>query len=697
MLLGFDVESKLIAAGNQAPHLICGSVDDQTHNSYVVLGPEYVQRILKYMLNPQVRLVAHNVAFDLTVCMDAATVYHGKEYGLYFAQAMYSALAAGRISCTLLRQKILDNALGMLARSGTKSKLPSESKLKHDKKSGYYSLAGCMWRAFGVDRGEDKAAGSVRYRYYEVEGVPVHQWPHGFETYSLQDSTDTRRIYKQQADREHLGCFGIEAHRVRASVTLRLAEIWGMRTNATEVEKLDAYCVSAVEVIDKQLVDCGLKREEWKKGDLKYVLTEHIAREWVQKAYENKDQEVPHSKPSKSFPVTADNPRGGQVKLDSDTLEAIPGMYEGETHPYEVLVTLAQSSLARGIHSKYIKGLRKGTITPLHPYYNVMLETGRLSCSDQVQTPPRSSLHCFGCGHAAKDMYDGCSSCPTCGGFIGDVRRCYEARKGYSFAGCDYPQVELITLGQTQIDLIGSSTIADAINRGLDLHCLFGGDLMGNTIPYEEFNKLKKTDKKIGSWRQRAKGGNFGLPGKLGAKGLQKYLRGFGVYISMSACKRLKKLWERRWDDMPRYFKAIQAMGFGRFGSTTTITHPRTGLVRGNVALPAACNMMFQTPAAFGCLDAGFHMSREMYSDPHSDLFGSRLQFMLHDEWISEVPEYNQDAAARRKGTIMQEVMQRWTPDVKVKKCPPVLMKKWYKAADQAFDANKKLIPWVPR
>src|SRR5206468_3423384 len=88
------------------------------------------------------------------------------------------------------------------------------------------------------------------------------------------------------------------------------------------------------------------------------------------------------------------------------------------------------------------------------------------------------------------------------------------------------------------------------------------------------------------------------------------------------------------------------------------------------------------------------------YLDPTSPLYGCRPVIFLHDEIIMEIPfsfePARASAAAKRLQQIMVERMQAWLPDVPAK-ASPVMMKRWYKGAKPVYDANKNMIPSMPK
>jgi hypothetical protein len=81
------------------------------------------------------------------------------------------------------------------------------------------------------------------------------------------------------------------------------------------------------------------------------------------------------------------------------------------------------------------------------------------------------------------------------------------------FVSVDYDFLELRTLAQACLDLVGGSELAKAIRAGEDPHLSMAAEILG--IPYSEALARKK-DPAIKDARQLAKAANFGLPGGMG-------------------------------------------------------------------------------------------------------------------------------------------------------------------------------------
>lgn len=678
MFVGIDTETHLISPCQQAPKLVC--VSYSTPETSGVLLPEAGVEYVETLLKGGHHIVGHNIAFDMPVLLVACYKLFGEERYLALFNLVIRAYLSGQIHDTMTREKLLDMAKGRLATTGMKADLPSQQKWKKDSKSGYYSLAGVLWRRLKLDVGDDKGEAAVRMRYAEVDGLPLEEWPHDFYRYAMEDAIHARQVAEDQEADEWAGPqFPVERFRTAYDFVLRLTECRGQRTDPFENARLEAFCREAEDLVNTQL-----RAEGWIRKD--GVLDNGKLRDAVERAYFDAGEEVPRTSATSRFPQ-------GQIKTDAETLDALPNM--PLEHPLSVY---RRGRQAQQMLTKNLVSLRKGEITPLHPRYNSLLVTGRTSASDYTQTPPRLPLDCFRCGTSAKTYPSGAEHCPTCKQWVGDVRRCYEATPGFVLCSVDYSQLELCTLAQSCFDLMGHSSIGDAINQGLDLHSALAAEIMGLSL--DEYLKLRKAKvPKAVLWRNASKGANFGIPGKMSPTRFLNYLRvNFGISeITLPMVKQIFAAYFRRWDDMEEFFHTVKCMGFGgrSYSATATIMVPRLGLHLGDRRLPAACNAMFQPLAAAGALYAGVKLVEAAYATPSSPMFGSRPVAFLHDEWIYELPEDRAWEAGPEMARIMREAMREWTPNVQIS-CEPALMRRWYKGAEAVYDASGRLVPWVP-
>jgi hypothetical protein len=148
----------------------------------------------------------------------------------------------------------------------------------------------------------------------------------------------------------------------------------------------------------------------------------------------------------------------------------------------------------------------------VHPSYNVMVRTGRTSCSSpNVQQVPKD----------------------------GAFRQAFVASPGHHLLAVDYSFIELCTFAATALRRYGWSDMADVIKAGVDPHAHTAAMMLG--VPVEEFMTWKGNEAvgekkvvdgkevevtfkdKYDKARQMAKPVNFGVPGGLGVASLVSY------------------------------------------------------------------------------------------------------------------------------------------------------------------------------
>ena len=471
-LVGFDTETWLIVPSQQAPPLVCVSVCAGAAVS-VLAKAKGLQWVREVFANPKFLIVGHNVGFDLCALLAA-------DFSL--GPILFQAVAEGRVRDTMLREQMLANATG-------KRHYMPDVKLMHGT-VGAYSLAACVFRHFNIDISEGKIEGSWRLRYKELDGVPIEEWPFEARAYAESDALYARDLYLKQKEvgeqmavqinatvanrwvRSHVDInkrpketpvgpvvvrdfFADEPAQVRAAFALRLMECWGMRTDAAAVMALEAYCKAEIEAVVPDLLKAGLKRT--KKDGTPGSMDMKALQIRIEAAY------------TKMNRTALQTPKRGT----STSAEVLLASKD------ELLVRFGESSLSRKILSTYVPALKDGVITPVHPSFSVLMETGRTSCHEpNLQNPPRK----------------------------GGVRDCFIPRPGWLFATSDYDTAELRSLAQACLDLVGHSTLADRYNAdpNFDPHTLLASDLMH--ISYEEALVLKKAnDKTLKHRRQYAK------------------------------------------------------------------------------------------------------------------------------------------------------------------------------------------------
>lgn len=185
--------------------------------------------------------------------------------------------------------------------------------------------------------------------------------------------------------------------------------------------------------------------------------------------------------------------------------------------------------------------------------------------------------------------------------------------------------------------------------------------------------------------------GNFGFPGGMGVDRFIATQRKEGLIFTKPETQELKATWLAQWKPQ-KYFAHVKKI-VDDYGWVSQL---RSGRVRGDAGFTDTANTFFSGLAADMSKDALTRVTLEMYCEPTSPLFGSRVVAFIHDEILAEVPIDRAHGAAMRIGELMVEAGRTWCPDVK-SKAEPALMRRWYKGAEAVFDERGMLQPWEPR
>lgn len=468
-----------------------------------------------------------------------------------------------------------------------------------------------------------------RTGYEQFYDIPIEEYPDGAREYPIEDVINTLKVRDEQLIEAEEPEIPNTRFQAKAHWALHLMSAWGIRTDKDSVDKLEADLEVEIAKLRQKAQEQGFIRENGTKN-LKAI------REFI-------EAWVPD-------PILT---KTGQIATSKEALEAAN------------IKELADYNHTQKLLTTYVPALKGGIEHPINAGFRPLVETGRVSCRrPNLMNLPR---------------------------FPG-VRECFIPRDGYIFCTVDYDTLELCTLAQCCIWLVGESELGEALNAGLDPHLQFAANMMD--ISYEKAKKLRKSgDKEVKHFRQLAKVANFGLPGGLGAKKFVKFAAGQDVFITLEEATALKNHWLHQWPEMQKYFGAINRI-VGHSGEGTLVQFV-SNRVRGGVTYTAACNSFFQGLAADGAKEANFRIQRECYVDRDSTLFGSRMTCFVHDETILEHPVESAEERAFRQAEIMCEAMKVYVPDIKIS-ASPALMTRWYKDAEGVYDENGKLIPWEP-
>jgi len=635
----WDFETHLIKPGQTCPRMVCLSTADLQNNTALYTreeGLDVAERILT-----KEESGGHHIFYDLGVlCAERPKL----------VRETFRALDEARLHCTKIRQMMIDNARGQLKFEF------NEETLEFKKQN--YQLFRLVQRHLGYDISAQKKGGNVwRMRYAELDGVPLDQWPEEAKQYPIDDAVETKDVWASQQERD-IDPDTIPGYEweMRSAWALNLMGTWGVRTDeeaVVEYEKdLQADFADQIRICQEY----GFRRAGGKKGisrDTKKIMA--AVEDWYKE----------HEMRMKLTPK-------GQVSMDREQLT---------TTDHPGLNAVAESVRIEKLLTTYVPGLKRGTIVPLNPNYNPIIETFRTSCSGGMKidgVPVGMNLQ----------------NLPR----KGKVRECVIPREGNCFAFCDYDTLEMRTLAQVNLDLFGFSELAESLKAGRDLHVDLAADMLG--MDYDRAMRLYEAgDKDIAEARQFCKIGNYGFGGGMGPKAFVAYAKNMGgIIVDPEHAMTLWRGFRKKWREMNDYFAHCSFLCMD--GNAEHIVFERTGMVRGDVPYTAVCNGFFQHLAARGAKDSLYQVSKECYCDGGSPLYGCRPWLFAHDEIGLEIPYMafgpkRTHEAAMRLQQVMIDVMKRWCPDVPIG-ATVALTRRWYKGAPPLFDKNGILIPTRP-
>ncbi len=470
-MIAFDTETWLIAPGRLAPRLVCLSWCDG--DTTELLGRDDAIAWFWRQLELGTPLVGHNVAFDVGVMVQADPALMPRVWAHY---------DAGLFCDTQIGDRLVHIAKGHYKRDRA-GKRP------------HFSLAALAKRYLRRDlAGKDKPD-AWRYRYRELAGIPLDQWPHEARRYALADARATRMVWdilrqKPNAMKDH-------APQVRAAWALHLISAWGLRTDPERVQQLREQLTARIDAAGAKLRDAGVVRENGTK-DTTEIRTRVFA----------------------ALGEDAPKTPSGQISTSRQVL-----METGDPD----LELLASISNDQKLLTTYLPVLERGTERPICPSYG-LVESGRTSArGPNIQNQPRT----------------------------GGVRECWIPRAGWVYVACDYHIAELCGLAQVCLDWFRTSAMADAINEGQDLHLVTGAQIL--EITYREISeRYADGDPHAKQARQLAKAANFGFPGGLGAASFCDFARAsFGVELDEKKARALKEKWLAAYPEMRQYFITI--------------------------------------------------------------------------------------------------------------------------------------------
>lgn len=352
-ILAFDTETHLIQPGNLTPKLVCVSFADEK-SSHLVDAQQGLDA-LEESLKDGYSLVGHNVAFDLAVVTNARRS---------LLPLVFAAYADNRIYDTKVREELNDISIGRVV-TGSKHMVNVRGQWQLCD----YSLAGLARRYLQKDRSAQKEQPDAwRFRYAELDGVPINTWPEEARRYALEDAEDTYKIFKAQQTPHD------EFTHTRAAWALHLMSAQGIRTDAAAVHKLEAELLEEQKRNRRRLVKAGILKakrmtpKELRDGkvpdfvednkNMRWAKDTKRIKEYVQRVYARKGLKPPLTET-------------GEVSTDKDTLNESGSL---------LLSLLSDSGGVDKILQTYVPVLKHGIQAPINARFNVLVNSGRTSC-----------------------------------------------------------------------------------------------------------------------------------------------------------------------------------------------------------------------------------------------------------------------------------------------------------------------------
>jgi DNA polymerase I len=629
----FDFETYLMQAGS-IPKPVCMAyweVSEPGADPQLVTAADAIPLLLGWLSDRSVRLIGHNVRFDLSVF---AWAYSDDPELLWELQKLVvDAYNDGRIRCTLIRELLLHIAQGILQ---------DEGGWGNGRET--FTLSALTAKYLNIDTSHLKGTDTWRMRYAELDGLPIEEYPVEAYEYPIGDVLYTWGVFcgQYQAAQESY-CqgnydWGIkdEGDQVKAHWDLMLMGLNGLQADPVAVAALARKVTETEAELTDTYMQAGFMRGNGTK-DKKAIEAA------VSAAYSKLGQAAPLTESGKSVSTS----RETLAESGHPVLEKIAGL-------------TTNSTLAK----TFLPALLRACEGKAHPKWNCLVASGRVSVSDpNLNNQPRK----------------------------GGVRECWIPGAGFYFVAADYSMAELCSLAQVCIDLFGYSCMGDAINAGQDLHVLLAGDVLG--LNYDEAKlRFDQNDPELIDWRQVAKAGNFGFPGGSSAKTFVAFAKSsYGLRITQEVADKTRRAWLGRWQEMARYFEYISNKGdlfrveqirSGRVRGRCYYTSGANTYFQGltsDGAKAALSLISDECLIGYSPLHSELHpVTREVQAP--SPLYGSEPVAFIYDEFLLRSPIPQVHEATDRLCYLMVQGMGRFTPNVKPR-VDPAVMSRWFKGA----------------
>lgn len=688
-IISLDTETHLIGQPHVNPQIVCYTFayfdDDKLLNFLVASGDPQFADTIAGILNPDTDniIVGHNIAYDLS-CI-SRTFPH-------LIPNIFKLLRQGRITCTLIREKLLN-----LSTVGHVAYIPVQDATIRVK----YSLTDLEEKYFGASRKEEKKdPNSWRLRYKELDGKPVTEYPREAIEYAVVDAISTLSVYyaQENAAKALQGELAPQGLRTAFDYVLRMTTVQGLATDQEKRLEIETQLQAKVSAEMKAaLIESGIlqpavpcliyKRQEdvndvwwdqsmlqWDGKALAQPKPNHVVEAWFQDYYskgihdpndpviqlakqaryvnasDNKKRALtkfkdpePESinqglvreivqwyfqKTGREAPMSAS---GEKVSISDDTLAELE-------HDVPIIKTLRERQSVEKLLSTY---LPKMAAPRIHFPYDSLKETGRSSSSEDDAFPSMNgqNLH-------------------------PDIREIFVPDPGYVLFSADFTAMELVTLADTCYNLFGFSVLRDMLLAGIDPHAYLGAQLCyadhlvfqtacdqqrcdSPQKVYEVFIQLKDSanpelQKIYKEYRTIAKPVGLGFPGGLGCAKFVHFARGYGLNITEEKAQFFKDIWFRTYPEVTKYFEWVNSDAIDYGYPDAYWYRTSLGMLRRNCSFCSVANGKgLQSPGAEGALLALFFVQDACLNRASGSILYGGLQVadFVHDELVGQVIE----------------------------------------------------------
>ncbi len=476
---------------------------------------------------------------------------------------------------------------------------------------------------------------TYRLRYGELKGIPIEQWPQEAIDYAVRDASVALRV--RFAMHEPTDTRVQSAH----LWWLFLTSKHGITTDPERVGMLfDAVTEEAGQIV-KDLTALG-----WVSFDKKGELHRHT------KKVQDRMRACGVGKFTKK----------GNISVDAEACEA-----SGDKD----LIKYARLAKLLDVINKDLEYLAKEVVRCSYG----LAETGRTTCwgpnLQNLKVQIEKLIHASG-----KRL---------------GIRECFVPRPGHVFVGADYDGLELRTVAQACLSLLGYSQLAQDLNNDIDPHCKVAVQLPALAGTTYEVAKgwHDAGDDRIYKPRQTAKAANFGFPGGCGiARFIVEAKSKYDIDLTEDESREVKEAWFAGYSEFRDYFQMVNRI----IESGLPIEQLFSGRLRGGCGFTDGANTFFQGLGGDATKAAGFALTKECRIG-NGPLRGCHPVVYVHDEFLVECPEEKAQEVAKELERIMIEAASRYLPDVPPK-TKAYLSRRWSKKAKRIVDAAGRLVPW---